>query len=233
MIIVPVKEGENMLLWALSNQARSKQTGKDTHENKRRYKAQISKMKDLKPKFTPYSKLSKKKKRERDNSRRKTWGALDPVTRRAKPPKAYDRAKVKKEKEQWDGNAPEKPKDGWKTKAKVPKWLWREVIISTKKLRYVRLVIGSRFKFLRRVSNKKVRRYSLIIPITPVTAVYGTSGGNCFKESELATTSRTKRCLITQESKCFRRTIKTISTIKAQPQSFANTSIDLGGMIWA
>ena len=52
-------------------------------------------MKSLR-KFTPYAKLSKKKKREQDASRRRTWGALDPVTRRAKNPKAYDRAKVKK-----------------------------------------------------------------------------------------------------------------------------------------
>ena len=54
-------------------------------------------MKSLR-KFTPYAKLSKKKKREQDASRRRTWGALDPVTRRSKNPKAYDRAKIKRKK---------------------------------------------------------------------------------------------------------------------------------------
>ena len=48
-------------------------------------------------KFTPYAKMSKKKKREQDASRRKTWGTLNPVTRRAKNPKAYDRAKLKRQ----------------------------------------------------------------------------------------------------------------------------------------
>lgn len=54
-------------------------------------------MKSLR-KFTPYAKMSKKKKREQDTSRRKTWGILNPVTRRAKSPKAYDRAKIKQQK---------------------------------------------------------------------------------------------------------------------------------------
>ena len=31
--------------------------------------------------FIPYEKLSKKKKRELDNARRSTWGALSPVNR--------------------------------------------------------------------------------------------------------------------------------------------------------
>ena len=51
-------------------------------------------MKSLR-KFTPYAKMSKKKKREQDTSHRKTWGTLNPVTRRTKSPKAYDRAKLK------------------------------------------------------------------------------------------------------------------------------------------
>ena len=46
--------------------------------------------------FIPYEKLSKKKKRELDNSRRGTWGELNPVTRRPIPPKAYNRSKARK-----------------------------------------------------------------------------------------------------------------------------------------
>ena len=45
-------------------------------------------------KFIPYEKLSKKKKRELDLLRRGTWGALNPVTRREKNPRAYDRRKA-------------------------------------------------------------------------------------------------------------------------------------------
>lgn len=47
-------------------------------------------------KFIPYEKLSKKEKRKRDAMRRGTWGALDPVTRKSKNPKAYDRQKARK-----------------------------------------------------------------------------------------------------------------------------------------
>ena len=43
-------------------------------------------------KHTPYEKLSKKDKREADALRRGTW-TMNPVTRRAKNPKAYDRKK--------------------------------------------------------------------------------------------------------------------------------------------
>ena len=46
--------------------------------------------------FIPYEKLSKKKKRELDNSRRGTWGKLNPVTRRPVPAKAYNRSKARK-----------------------------------------------------------------------------------------------------------------------------------------
>ena len=60
-------------------------------------------MKSLR-KFTPYAKMSKKKKREQDISRRKTWGTLNPVTRRAKSPKSYDRAKLKRQK-YWIGSS--------------------------------------------------------------------------------------------------------------------------------
>ena len=47
-------------------------------------------------KFEPYEKLSKKKKRELDAKRRKTWGDVSPVTRRPKNPKAYDRKKARR-----------------------------------------------------------------------------------------------------------------------------------------
>ena len=41
--------------------------------------------------FIPYGKLSPKKKRELAKRRRKTWGALNPVTRKPENPKAYKR----------------------------------------------------------------------------------------------------------------------------------------------
>ena len=46
-------------------------------------------------KFTPYEKLSKKKKRELDAGRRTVW-AISPVTRRPGNPKAYSRKKAQK-----------------------------------------------------------------------------------------------------------------------------------------
>ena len=47
-------------------------------------------------KFIPYEKLSKKKKRELDKKQRRTWGGLDPVTRKAPNPKAYNKKKARK-----------------------------------------------------------------------------------------------------------------------------------------
>ena len=47
-------------------------------------------------KFIPFEKLSKKKQRELNAKRRVTWGALDPVTRKPKNPKAYDRQKARR-----------------------------------------------------------------------------------------------------------------------------------------
>ncbi|MBQ7542104.1 MAG: hypothetical protein IJT44_07425 [Clostridia bacterium] len=44
-------------------------------------------------KFIPYEKLSKKKKRELDRRKRAEW-KINPVTRRPKNPKAYDRRKA-------------------------------------------------------------------------------------------------------------------------------------------
>ena len=46
-------------------------------------------------KFTPYEKLSKKKKRELDAGRRTVW-AISPVTRKPENPKAYSRKKAQK-----------------------------------------------------------------------------------------------------------------------------------------
>ena len=41
-------------------------------------------------KFVPYEKLSKKKKKEQNDKKRVMW-SLNPVTRKSKNPKAYDR----------------------------------------------------------------------------------------------------------------------------------------------
>lgn len=46
-------------------------------------------------KFTPYEKLSKKEKRKLDQSRRQTWGELNPVTRKTASSKAYNRNKTR------------------------------------------------------------------------------------------------------------------------------------------
>ena len=44
-------------------------------------------------KYIPYEKLSKKEKRKVDAMRRKTWGELNPVTRKPVSSKAYNRKK--------------------------------------------------------------------------------------------------------------------------------------------
>lgn len=46
-------------------------------------------------KFVPFDKLSKKKKQEISKKRRRTWGAVSPVTRKPANPKAYNRSKEK------------------------------------------------------------------------------------------------------------------------------------------
>lgn len=43
--------------------------------------------------YIPYEKLSKKEKRKIDSCRRKTWGDLNPVTRKPANSKAYNRKK--------------------------------------------------------------------------------------------------------------------------------------------
>ena len=50
-------------------------------------------------KFIPREKLSKKKKRELDRTRRGSWGGLRPVTRREENPKAYNRRKAQRREE--------------------------------------------------------------------------------------------------------------------------------------
>ena len=47
--------------------------------------------------YIPYEKLSKKEKRKIDSSKRNTWGALNPITRKPESSRAYDRAKMKKD----------------------------------------------------------------------------------------------------------------------------------------
>lgn len=48
------------------------------------------------PKFIPFEKLSKKKKKELNAMKRGSWGALNPATRKPKNPKAYDRRKARR-----------------------------------------------------------------------------------------------------------------------------------------
>ena len=50
----------------------------------------------MKKAFVAYAKLSKKEKRKIDARRRRTWGPLNPVTRRPDDPRAYRRSKAKK-----------------------------------------------------------------------------------------------------------------------------------------
>lgn len=45
-------------------------------------------------KYIPYEKLSKKEKKKRDAAQRGTWGELNPVTRKPKNSRAYDRRKA-------------------------------------------------------------------------------------------------------------------------------------------
>ena len=45
-------------------------------------------------KFIPYEKLSKKEKRKLDAAKRGTWGEINPVTRKPRSSKAYNRAKA-------------------------------------------------------------------------------------------------------------------------------------------
>ena len=46
-------------------------------------------------KFVPYEKLSKKKKKELDSTRRGTWYGINPVTRKPENSRAYNRKKTR------------------------------------------------------------------------------------------------------------------------------------------
>ena len=52
--------------------------------------------KNTKAKFIPYTKLSKKKRKERDGEKRTTWEGMSPVTRVAPDKKKYDRKRDKR-----------------------------------------------------------------------------------------------------------------------------------------
>lgn len=56
-------------------------------------------------KFIPYEKLSKKKQRELNASRRTTWGSINPVTRKPQSSKAYNRRKA----QDWKRELPPDP----------------------------------------------------------------------------------------------------------------------------
>ena len=45
--------------------------------------------------FVPYEKLSRKEKRKLDRTRRQTWGAPNPVTRKPEKSRAYNRRKTR------------------------------------------------------------------------------------------------------------------------------------------
>ena len=52
-------------------------------------------------KYVTLDKMSKKARKEFYDMRRGTWGELNPVTRKPKNPKAYDRAKEKRATHDW------------------------------------------------------------------------------------------------------------------------------------
>ena len=56
-------------------------------------------------KFIPYEKLSKKKKKERNSLKRKSWGEFNPAIKKIENRKAYKR------KNQWDQDDTKNPTD--------------------------------------------------------------------------------------------------------------------------
>ena len=56
-------------------------------------------------KFIPYEKLSKKEQKKYNTTRRGTWGELNPVTRKPKNSRAYDRKKAQNWKNDLSGSA--------------------------------------------------------------------------------------------------------------------------------
>ncbi len=55
-------------------------------------------------KYVPFEKLSKKKQKERNAQQRGSWYGINPVTRKAKNGKAYDRKKARK----WSEDLPDR-----------------------------------------------------------------------------------------------------------------------------
>ncbi len=49
--------------------------------------------------FIPFEKLSKRKRKQINTQKRGSWGAINPVTRRPDNPKAYNRKKARRWKE--------------------------------------------------------------------------------------------------------------------------------------
>lgn len=54
-------------------------------------------------KFVPYEKLSKKEKRRIDSAQRRTWGDMNPVTRKNANSRAYNRKRM----QNWKKELPE------------------------------------------------------------------------------------------------------------------------------
>jgi len=52
-------------------------------------------------KMIPYSKMQKKKQKELAAKKRGSWGGLNPVTRRPPNPRAYNRKKAGKWRDDW------------------------------------------------------------------------------------------------------------------------------------
>lgn len=59
----------------------------------------------MKQKLVPLSKQSPKKRREYYSMLRGTWGEFSPVTRKPDNPKAYNRAKEKSRRNNYDGSS--------------------------------------------------------------------------------------------------------------------------------
>lgn len=56
-------------------------------------------------KMIPYGKLSKKEQRKRNQAKRQTWGALNPVTRKPESSTAYNRRKAQSWKKDFSDSA--------------------------------------------------------------------------------------------------------------------------------
>ncbi len=56
-------------------------------------------------KYIPYEKRSKKEQRKLDRQKRNTWGALNPITRKPENPRAYNRKKMQRWKNEFPNAA--------------------------------------------------------------------------------------------------------------------------------